>query len=116
MQHLRYLNNSSRVSGKLGQDHLLELYAGLVLQLIRSETTMTNMHTVRLPDELTKRLATLARATKRTKSYFIREAIERCIEDLEDAYLAETAYEDFLKSGKKSIPLEDVERKLGLAD
>jgi RHH-type rel operon transcriptional repressor/antitoxin RelB len=77
---------------------------------------MANMHTVRLPEELTARLATLARATKRTKSYFIREALERSIEDLEDAYLAETAYEEFLKSGEEPIPLEEVERRLGLAD
>ncbi len=75
---------------------------------------MTDMHTVRLPRDLTARLSTLAQATKRTKSYFIREALERCIEDLEDAYLAETAYEDFLKSGEDSIPLEEVERRLDL--
>ena len=77
---------------------------------------MPNMHTVRLPEELTQRLAVLAWATKRTKSYFIREALERTIEDLEDAYLAETAYEEFLKSGEEPIPLEEVERRLGLAD
>jgi len=77
---------------------------------------MSSTHTVRLPEQLTARLATLARATKRTKSYFIREALERSIEDLEDAYLAETAYEEFLKSGNDSIPLEEVERRLGLAD
>jgi RHH-type rel operon transcriptional repressor/antitoxin RelB len=79
-------------------------------------STMPSTHTVRLPDDLTARLATLARITKRTKSYFIREALERTIEDLEDAYLAETAYEKFIKSGQKAIPLEEVERKLGLAD
>ncbi len=77
---------------------------------------MSNTHTVRLPEQLTARLSTLARATKRTKSYFIREALERSIEDLEDAYLAETAYEEFLKSGDDSLPLEEVERRLGLAD
>ena len=53
---------------------------------------MSNTHTVRLPEELTERSAILAQATKKTKSYFIREALERIIEDLEDAYLAETAY------------------------
>jgi RHH-type transcriptional regulator, rel operon repressor / antitoxin RelB len=77
---------------------------------------MPNTHTVRLPEELTQRLEILVQATKRTKSYFIREALERCIEDLEDAYLAETAYEEFLKSREQSIPLEEVERRLGLAD
>jgi len=74
------------------------------------------MHSVQLPDELAARLATLAKATKRTKSHFIREALERTLEDLEDAYLAETAYEEFLKSGEKAIPLEDVVRDLGLED
>ena len=66
---------------------------------------MPSPHTVRLPDDLTARLATLAQVTKRTKSYFIRVALERTIEDLEDAYLAETAYEKFIKSGEKPIPL-----------
>lgn len=56
---------------------------------------MSKMHTVRLPEELTARLAKLARATKRTKGNFIREANEWSIEDLEDTYLAETAYESF---------------------
>ncbi|WP_291322938.1 DUF6290 family protein [Desulfonatronospira sp.] len=74
------------------------------------------MHTVRLPVGLSQRLVLLSKATQRTKSYFIREALERTLEDLEDAYLAETAYEEFLKSGEKAIPLEDVERDIGLED
>lgn len=74
------------------------------------------VHTVRLPEDLSQRLGILSKATKRTKSHFIREALERTLEDLEDAYLAETAYEEFIKSGDKSIPLEDVERDLGLED
>lgn len=76
----------------------------------------TKMHTVRLPEDLSQRLGLLSKATKRTKSHFIREALERTLEDLEDAYLAETAYEDFLKSGDKAISLEEVERDIGLAD
>lgn len=77
---------------------------------------MSHMHSVQLSDELSARLAILAKATKRTKSFFLREALERSLEDLEDAYLAETAYEAFVKSGEAAIPLEDVERNLGLAD
>jgi RHH-type transcriptional regulator, rel operon repressor / antitoxin RelB len=77
---------------------------------------MPQIHSVQLPDELSARLNTLAKATKRTKSHFIREALERTLEDLEDAYLAETAYEDFVKSGEGALSLEDAERKLGLAD
>ncbi len=77
---------------------------------------MPHMHSVQLPDDISARLTALAKATKRTKSFFLREAIERSLEDLEDVYLAETAYEDFLKSGEKAIPLEKVEKELGLAD
>ncbi len=74
---------------------------------------MPQMHSVQLSDELSARLAALAQATKRTKSSFIREALERLMEDIEDAHLAETAYEEFLKSGKKALPLEEVARRLG---
>jgi RHH-type transcriptional regulator, rel operon repressor / antitoxin RelB len=77
---------------------------------------MPHMHSVQLPDDISARLTALAKSTKRTKSYFLREALERSLEDLEDAYLAETAYEDFLKSGKNAIPIEKVEKDLGLAD
>ena len=77
---------------------------------------MPHMHSVQLPDDISVRLTTLAKATKRTKSFFLREALERSIEDLEDAYLAETAYEEFLRSGKDPIPLENVEKDLDVAD
>lgn len=74
------------------------------------------MLSVRLPEDLEKRLSHLSRVTKRPKSYYVREAIERSLEDIEDIYLAETAYEDFLKSGEKAISLNAVESSLDLAD
>ena len=74
------------------------------------------MLTVRLPENIEKRLNTLAKATKRPKSYYVREAIERVLEDMEDAYLAESAYEEFLKSGEPAISIDKVENDLGLAD
>lgn len=54
--------------------------------------------------------------TGRTKAFYIREAIEQHIEDLEDAYLAEKAYDTFLKSGEKAVPFDVVEAQLGLVD
>ena len=74
------------------------------------------MLSVRLPESLENRLNILAKATKRSKSFYVREALERSIEDIEDAYLAEAAYENFLKNGEKAIPLIEVERSLDLAD
>jgi RHH-type transcriptional regulator, rel operon repressor / antitoxin RelB len=44
---------------------------------------------IRLPEELEARLEKLASRTGRTKSYYIRQAIEEHIADIEDFYLAE---------------------------
>ncbi len=74
------------------------------------------MITVRLPAEMEARLNTLADVTRRPKSFYVREALERSLEDIEDIYLADAAYERFLATGKKAAPLADVEKRLGLAD
>ena len=44
---------------------------------------------IRLSDELDARLERLASKTGRTKSFYIKEAIEEHIADLEDYYLAD---------------------------
>lgn len=49
---------------------------------------------VRLPEELEKRLTVLCAETKRSKSFYIKEALERYIEDLEDGYEAMQAILD----------------------
>ncbi len=74
------------------------------------------MLAIRLPEEIEVRLAALAKATGRTKSYYAREAILTHLEDLEDAYIAEEAYLRFKASGEKGIPLEEVMREYGLED
>ena len=74
------------------------------------------MLTIRLSEEMETRLNVLAHATNRPKSFYVREALERSLEDIEDVYLAEAALERFRASGGRAIPLEEVERRLGLAD
>ena len=74
------------------------------------------MLAIRLPKEIELRLDKLAKATGRTKTFYAREAILAYIEDMEDLYLADKSMRA-LKSGKvKAIPLDQVERNLGLAD
>jgi RHH-type transcriptional regulator, rel operon repressor / antitoxin RelB len=46
------------------------------------------MLALRLPPEIERRLAALAKKTGRTKTFYAREAILRHIEDLEDYHLA----------------------------
>lgn len=46
------------------------------------------MASIRLSEPMETRLGQLARATRRSKSFFIKEALERYLEEMEDAYLA----------------------------
>ena len=70
------------------------------------------MLAIRLPETVEKRLSALAAETGRTKTSLAREAILEHIDDLEDLYLAESR----ARLNRKSIPLAEVERELGLAD
>lgn len=68
------------------------------------------MLAIRLPDPIEQRLAALALETGRTKTTLAREAILEYIDDLEDFYLAEARS----RKNRKTIPLDHVERQLGL--
>ena len=71
---------------------------------------------LRLPDDLTQRLNHLAAKTGRTKTFYMLEAIKQHIDDLEDLYLAEQRLLD-VRAGRSMIhSIDDVERRLGLAD
>jgi RHH-type transcriptional regulator, rel operon repressor / antitoxin RelB len=74
------------------------------------------MLAIRLPAEVEKRLDALAKATGRTKSYYVREAILEHLDDLEDLYLAEKRLEDVRAGRSRTIPLEEVMKDYGLED
>ncbi|MEN8153056.1 MAG: DUF6290 family protein [Acidobacteriota bacterium] len=66
---------------------------------------------VRLPDELFKKLEELSKKTRRTKSSFIKQLIEENIEDYEDGYRALERLND---KNSKYLTTEEVEKELGL--
>lgn len=71
---------------------------------------------VRLPEELSQKIAHFSEQAHQSKSLFVKEALE---EYLEDEYLyqeAVAAYEDYLRNGKQSVSWEEVQRKAGLLD
>ncbi|MDD5240786.1 MAG: TraY domain-containing protein [Sulfuricella sp.] len=70
------------------------------------------MLAVRLPEDIELRIEALAQQTGRTKSFYVREALQEHLDDLEDYYLAEARR----KQPQPGISLDDVERELGLAD
>jgi len=47
------------------------------------------MMTLRLPSEIETRLKNLALKTGRTKTFYVRQAIQEHLEDLEDTFLAQ---------------------------
>ena len=74
------------------------------------------MIAVRVPEEIEMRLDRLAKLTGRTKTYYVREAIEDHLDDLEEAYIAEKVLEKVRSGKEKLISLEDVVKQYGLDD
>ena len=60
------------------------------------------MLSLRLSDDIECRLATLARRTGRTKTFYAREAILTHLDDLEDYYLAAETVAD-IREGRDKI-------------
>ena len=71
---------------------------------------------VRLPVEIETRLDALAKNTGRTKAFYIRELIERGLEDVEDYYTADARYQRYVNGEETAHTLEEVSRNLGLDD
>jgi RHH-type rel operon transcriptional repressor/antitoxin RelB len=71
---------------------------------------------IRLDRETERRLDRLAAETGRTKAFYLRELIERGLEDLEDYYLGMEVLERLRKGEKYTVSLDEVEKDLGLDD
>ena len=71
---------------------------------------------VRLSHETEERLAYLASQTGRTKAFYLREMIERGLEDMEDYYLAADVLERVRRGEEHVHAAADVRKELGLDD
>jgi RHH-type rel operon transcriptional repressor/antitoxin RelB len=74
------------------------------------------MITIRLSEELETRLASLADATGRSKGFFVREALERSLDEIEDEYLAEASYERFASDDENAVLLARIVKTCELED
>ena len=72
------------------------------------------MLSVRISKEIENRLLTLSSRTHRSKSYYVKEALERYLEDEEDYLTLISSYEKHLRKGGKTYSLEEVKEELGL--
>jgi RHH-type transcriptional regulator, rel operon repressor / antitoxin RelB len=71
---------------------------------------------IRLPQETEARLDFLASHTGRTKAYYLREIIEKNLQDMEDYYLAIDVLERIRKGEEQIHSAADVRKELGLED
>ncbi|MDE0115324.1 MAG: CopG family transcriptional regulator [bacterium] len=71
---------------------------------------------IRLESKTEERLSQLALLTGRTKAFYLREIIERGLEDVEDYYLAADVLERIRKNQEQAHAAADVRKELGLDD
>ena len=71
---------------------------------------------IRLAPETERRLDFLASRTGRTKAFYLRELIERGLDDMEDYYLAAEVLERVRQGREQVRSAADVRRDLGLDD
>jgi len=77
---------------------------------------MSRQAAIRLEDNTYNRLQELAEKTGRTATFYMREAIETHLEDLEDVYLAEQTIKQVNDGKQHTFSLSEVESELGLED
>jgi RHH-type rel operon transcriptional repressor/antitoxin RelB len=71
---------------------------------------------IRLAPETEKRLDFLASHTGRTKAFYLREIIEKGIDEMEDYYLAADVLERVRQAKEQVHSAAEVRRDLGLDD
>ncbi len=71
---------------------------------------------IRLESSTVSRLDGLAKRTGRTKTFYITQAIEDRLEDMELLYLAEMEAIALMSGKSKASSLDEVEHRLGLVD
>ncbi|MDR2050262.1 MAG: CopG family transcriptional regulator [Deltaproteobacteria bacterium] len=72
--------------------------------------------TIRLSQEAESRLNFLAASTGRTKTYYLREIIEKGLDDMEDYYLASNVLEKVRKDEESVHTSKEVRKELDLGD
>ncbi len=74
------------------------------------------MLAVRLSQEMETLLTNLAEKTHRSKSYYVKKALEQYLENYAEYEIAAEAYKEYLESGKKTRSFDDVMKENGLSE
>lgn len=74
---------------------------------------MSEVLSLRLPQETKQRLDALSKQTRRPASFYIRQALEEYLDDLEDYYLAVDLVDKVESGDLGLVSAEQVKRELG---
>ncbi|MFW0155287.1 antitoxin [Rothia sp. P6271] len=77
-------------------------------------TTSDSVLTVRIPTTLKKRLNALAQRTERPVAFYVKEALEQSISELEHAYELQTCAQAVREGRARTYTLDEVRAELGL--
>jgi RHH-type rel operon transcriptional repressor/antitoxin RelB len=69
---------------------------------------------IRLTESEEDRLDSLAQKTGRSKAFYLRELVERGVQDLEDYYLANEVFKRVEQGQEEVLSSEQVKKELGL--
>lgn len=69
---------------------------------------------LRLPEDLGRRLDRLSEETGRSKTFYMLEAIKEYLEDIEDIYLAESRLAEIKAGRVQTVPYAEVRRHIEL--
>jgi len=71
-------------------------------------------YSIRLPNDIEKRLENLSLQTGRSKSFYVKQVILDHIDEIEDIYLAEKRLEDIRAERTKTIPIQKIMKRYGM--
>jgi RHH-type rel operon transcriptional repressor/antitoxin RelB len=72
------------------------------------------MLSVRIPAELDNWLDVFSKENNRSKSYYVKKALLKFMEEKEENRWATESYKEYLDSGKQTISFDDLKKKYGL--
>lgn len=72
------------------------------------------MLSVRISKETENRLLALSAKTHRPKSYYVKEALDKYLEDEEDYLTLVSSYEKHLRKGGKTYSLQEIKAEFDL--
>ncbi len=82
--------------------------------MVKAVNTVTT--SVRLPVDLVERYDNLAKATGRSRTYYVTEALEESIAQLEYQYGLLKKVEDYRAGRLETVSIDQLEDHLGLGD